>query len=201
MRILNPSAAFDCLFIARHLQHQNGSFSVPELHVFGYLACLLWLYREQPISDWDYTFVGTELGAPFSQDIDTAVNEFLEHGLFHRFHERLQMTELASKRLQSYESLALNSERIEYLYASCASTSALSVGMVCTALANEPELKRANMIPASRQLLEELAQSQLYLQFNVLHKLFSERSSDLRLPAVTWLSALYSSGLPDMVVA
>ena len=87
---LNPAATFDCLFVARRLQHLNGSFSIPELHIFGYLACLLWLYRNQPISDWGYTFVGTELGAPFSQDIDTAANEFLEHGLFHRTHEHLK---------------------------------------------------------------------------------------------------------------
>lgn len=154
----------------------------------SYLACLLWLYRNQPIVDWAYTFVGTELGAPFSQGIDTAANEFLERGLFHRTHERLQMTGLAERRLQIYEQLHLNLERVECLQAACATTSAFSVGMVCTALANEPELKRSISIPASRQLLEELARSQLYLQFSVLHKAFYGRSKDLRLPAVTWLT-------------
>jgi hypothetical protein len=197
---LNSAATFDCLFVARRLQQQNGSFSIPELHIFGYLACLLWLYRNQPITDWGYTFVGTELGAPFSQDIDTAANEFLEHGLFHRTHERLRMTELAERKLQIYEQLNLNFERVEYLQAACASISAFSVGMVCTALANEPELKRSNAIPASRQLLEELARSQLYLQFSALHKAFSGRSNDLRLPAVTWLTALYSSGISESAV-
>lgn len=198
---LNPAAAFDCLFIARRLQQQNGSFSIPELHIFGYLACLLWLYRNQPIADWAYTFVGTELGAPFSQDIDIAINEFLERGLFHRIHERLQMTELAERRLHIYEQLDLNLGRVECLQAACASTSAFSVGMVCTALANEPELKRSITIPASRQLLEELAQSQLYSQFSALHKAFYGRSDDLRLPAVTWLTALYRSDISDSVIA
>lgn len=198
---LNPAATFDCLFVARHLQQQNGSFSIPELHIFAYLACLLWLYRNQPITDWAYTFVGTELGAPFSQDIDAAANEFLERGLFHRTHERLRMSELAERRLHAYEQLDLNLGRVECLQASCASTSALSIGMVCTALANEPELKRSNTIPASRQLLEELARSQLYSQFGALHKAFYGRSDDLRMPAVTWLTALYSSGVSDSVTA
>jgi hypothetical protein len=141
--------------------------------------------------------VGTELGAPFSQSIDTAANEFLDRGLFHRTHERLQMTKLAEHRLHIYEQLDMNLGRVECLQAACASTSAFSVGMVCTALANEPELRRSIAIPASRQLLEELAQSQLYLQFNALHNAFSGRCDDLRLPAVTWLAALYSSGVSE----
>lgn len=199
--LLNPDATFDCLFVAHRLQRQNGSFNIPELHIFAYLACLLWLYRNQPVTDWGYTFVGTELGAPFSQEIDTAVNEFLERGFFHRAHERLRMTELAERRLHTYEQLGLNHERIECLQAACASNLAFSVGMVCTALANEPELRRSNAFPASRQLLEESAQSQLYEQFSVLHRVFSERSKDLRLPAVTWLTALYNSSVSNSVNA
>lgn len=198
---LNPAAAFDCLFIARRLQKQNGSFSIPELHIFAYLACLLWLYRNQPLADWAYTFVGTELGAPFSQDIDTVVNELLDRGLIYRTHERLQMTESAERRLHIYERLELNIGRVECLQAACASTSAFSVGMVCSALANEPELKRSIEIPSSRQLLEELARSQLYTQFSALHEAFSGRSNDLRLPAVTWLTALYSSGISESAMA
>jgi hypothetical protein len=199
--LLNPDATFDCLFVANRLQRQNGSFNIPELHIFAYLACLLWLYRNQPVIDWGYTFVGTELGAPFSQEIDTAVNECLERGFFHRTHERLHMTELAERRLHTYEQLGLNLERVEFLQAACASTAALSVGMVCTALANEPELRRSNALPASRQLLEESAQFQLYEQFSVLHKAFNERSKDLRLPAVAWLTALYSSSISNIANA
>ncbi|SDK69376.1 hypothetical protein SAMN05192566_2083 [Methylophilus rhizosphaerae] len=195
---INPVAAFDTLFIANQLQKKNGSFSIPELHIFGYLACLLWLYREQPIADWEYNFVGTELGAPFSQDMDTAANDFLEVSLFYRSHERLQITDLGIQKLINYEKFTLNKKRTEYLYAACSSTLALSVGMVCTALSNEPELKRSNATPASRLLLEELARSQLYDQFSILHTAFYGRSDDLRLPAVTWLSALYSSSMSEL---
>lgn len=200
MRIF-PDATFDCLYIAQHLQKQNGSFGIPELHVFAYLACLLWLYRNQPVADWGYIFVGTELGAPFSKEIDTAVNELLERGLFYRVHERLRMTEIAERRLYPYEQLGSNHERIECLQAACASNLAFSAGMVCTALSNEPELRRSKALPANRQLLEEAAQSQLYDQFSVLHRAFVGRSNDLRLPAVTWLTALYNLDVSDSVVA
>ena len=200
MRIF-PTATFDCLFIARHLQKQNESFNIPELHIFAYLSCLLWLYRDQPVVDWGYTFVGTELGAPFSQEIDTAVNELLGRGLFHRTHDRLHMTGIAEHRLYPYEQLESNVERVECLQAACASNLAFSVGMVCTALANEPELRRSKNVPANRQLLEEAARSQLYAQFGVLRQAFIGRSKDLRVPAVTWLTALYSMGESESVIA
>lgn len=199
MRIF-PAATFDCLFIARHLQKQNGSFNIPELHIFAYLSCLLWLYRDQPVVDWGYAFVGTELGAPFSLEIDTAVTELLERGLFHRTHDRFHMTETAERRLYPYELLKSNLDRVECLQAACASNLAFSVGMVCTALANEPELKRSKHIPANRLLLEDAARSQLYAQFGVLREAFIGRSRDLRMPAVTWLTALYSIGESNSVI-
>jgi len=65
MMRLNPDATFDCLYVANHLQVKQLSISPQEIHLFTYLACLLWLYKERVVSDWGYDFVGTELGAPF----------------------------------------------------------------------------------------------------------------------------------------
>ena len=46
-----------------------------ELHLFGYLACVLWLYTGRTADDWGYFFLGTALGAPFSPPVDTAITE------------------------------------------------------------------------------------------------------------------------------
>jgi len=191
---LNPDATFDCLFVANRLQIQRSSFSVQEVHLFTYLACLLWLYRERVVSDWGYEFVGTELGAPFSREIDTALKELLARGYFRKIHDHIRLTELAEQPLHDLSELTINQERSECLQAACSSTAVFSVGMVSSALAKEPELMRAKALPSSRLLLEDSARSQLYVQFDALRKAVSQRSNDLRLPAVVWLTALYRFG-------
>lgn len=190
---LHPNATFDCLLVARRLQAQGAVFTGPELHLFAYLACLLWLYREHIVTDWGYSFVGTELGAPYSQEIDSALKELLGRGFFLRVHDRLRMTELAERTLDEFTNLEMNRERAECLNAACASIAAFSLGMVTSALSQEPELSRAKALPSSRLLLEDAAQSQLYVQFEALRSNLDQRTSDLRLPAVVWLSALYRS--------
>ena len=190
---LNPDATFDCLFVADRLKREMGMFTPAELHLFTYLACLLWLYRRHVVADWGYAFVGTELGAPFSLDIDATIKELLERGYFLRIQDRLQMSSTAQEQLEDFGTLEMNAERVECLRAACASTSAFSVGMVGNALAQEPELKRARAVPVSRRLLEDAGQSQLFEQFDVLRSALSRGSSDLRVPAVVWLAALYRS--------
>ena len=49
---LNPEATYDCLFVAHCLQVSNGSFASPEIHLFAYFACLLWLYERKAVADW-----------------------------------------------------------------------------------------------------------------------------------------------------
>jgi hypothetical protein len=191
MNRLNPEATFDCLFIIERLQGNRTSLTSQEIHLFAYLGCLLWIYRKRPVEDWGYGFVGTELGAPFSQEIDTSINELVERGYLRRVHGRVDSTEIASDSLRYLTALASNTERIECLDAACSSTAAFSVGMVSNALTNEPELSRAQAVPSSRMLLEETARSQLYEQFDALRSALDQRGDDLRLPAVVWLSALY----------
>jgi hypothetical protein len=193
MRQINPDATFDCLFIAQSLQKQSASVSPQETYLFAYLACLLWIYDEKPATDWGYSFVGTDLGAPFSQDIDYATKELVERGYFRKAHERIQMTEFAEKALQDLMQLSLNHGRIKCLQAACATTAAFSVGMVSNALSNEPDLRRSQALRSSRFFLEKPAQSQLYLQFNTLRQALPHDNVDLRVPAVLWLTALYSS--------
>lgn len=190
---LHPNATFDCLLVARRLQTQGAAFTGPELHLFAYLACLLWLYQKHIVTDWGYSFVGTELGAPYSLEIDSSLKELLGRGFFLRVHDRLRMTELAEQTLEEFSKLEMNRDRAECLNAACASIAAFSLGMVTSALSHEPELRRAKVLPSSRLLLEEAAQSQLYVQFEALRANLNLPTSDLRLPAVVWLSALYRS--------
>jgi hypothetical protein len=190
---LHPNATFDCLLVAQRLQAQGAAYTGPELHLFAYLACLLWLYQKNIVTDWGYSFVGTELGAPYSQEIDSALKELLGRGFFRRIHDRLGLTKLAETTLDEFTNLEMNRERAECLNAACASIAAFSLGMVTSALSQEPDLSRAKALPSNRLLLEDAAQSQLYVQFEALRSNLDPRTTDLRLPAVVWLSALYRS--------
>jgi hypothetical protein len=189
----NPDATYDCLLIADRIQHGSGRFATAELHLFAYLACLLSLYRGGTPVDWGYSFVGTELGAPYSLAVDGAVNLLAERGCFLRVGDRFGTTESAGALLRGFSGLAMNRLREECLLAACSCMAAFSVGMVCSALTQEPDLLRASGTPMSRLLLEDAARTQLYSHFDALRGALRETDADLRLPAVTWLAALYGA--------
>lgn len=190
---LNPEATFDSLFIGDRLLREAGTVAASDFHLFAYLACLLWLYNHMPVSEWGYEFVGTELGAPYSQDIDEALRLLTERGYFVTVEERFSIAATGLVALHDLSVLSVNQERTECLRAACASTAALSMGMVGNALSEEPELHRARTIPMSRRLLERSGQDQLYLQFEALRGALQGGGGDLRVPAVVWLQALYRS--------
>lgn len=190
---INTFAAFDSLLLADRIENRIGSFAPAEIHIFAYLACLLWLYRRRAVTDWGYGFVATELGAPFSVEIDSSVKQLLEGGSFERVEHRMVLGDSARRSLQVFAEMGMNRDRSECLSAALASTAALSVGMVSTAVVAEPDLKRAKAFPSTRRLLEEPARTQLYAQFQALWQGIGEQNVDLRLPAVVWLTALYES--------
>lgn len=191
---LNPLPTFDCLYLGSQLQRQLDGFSPAELHLISYLACLLSLYRRTPTSDWGYNFVSTELGAPFSREIEVTASELSRRGFFSRVHEQLQMTRIAEERLVELQALSLFQERSECLKAASASIVAFSLGTVREALWNEPELRRAKSLRANRTLLEEPGLGLIYEEFGFLREALGGHSVDLRLPAVVWLTALFRSG-------
>jgi len=104
------------------------------------------------------------------------------------------MTTAAEERLATIRSLSLIQRRIQFLDAACASATALSIGMVSTALGSEPELNRSKLLPNTRLLLEDAARQQLYAQFDALRRGIGVENKDLRVPAVVWLTALYQYG-------
>src|ERR1700737_1394171 len=162
---LNPVATYDCLFLANRLQKHLGGFATGEVHLFAYLACLLWLYRELPLTDWGYQFLGTELGAPYSREIDGAVHELVSRGFFQRSGEHVVMTKDAVEQLAQLQTLKFYKERSQCLGAAGDSMLAFSIGMVRAALSNDPELHRARHNPSNRVLLESPGLDIIYEQF------------------------------------
>ena len=193
---VDPDALLDSLYIIRCLRDEGVSPGIAEVHLFAYLGCLLWLYRTNNLADWGYSFAGTELGAPYSVAIGAAVQEMVGRGILSRTTDGLLLSTKAAERLKPIEQLSINRPRLECLRAACESAVPLTPGIINSALAEEPELKRARATPVNRPLLEEAARSQLYEHFEALRLGFEGRQVDLRLPAVVWLSALYRAARP-----
>jgi hypothetical protein len=192
---LAPEPTIDALYIGRHLQREYGSFAQSHIHYLTYLSCLLWLYRRYAFADWGYEFVGTELGAPFSVSVDLAMKELNERGYLIQESDRYLLPDTALQLLEDIETSETYSDRINCLTAACSSTIAFPIGMVTTALDQEPELQRTLLFPSSRILLEESARERLFEDFTLISNTLSS-SSDLRVPAIVWLTALYRSAQP-----
>ena len=69
-----PEAIFDTLYIGSRIESKLDDFSHPEVQFFAYLSCLLSLYNGNPLSFWEYSFIKTQLGSPYSVDIKEAWN-------------------------------------------------------------------------------------------------------------------------------
>lgn len=198
---LNPAATIDCLYFGDRLQQIVGGFSAAELHMLGYFACLLSLYRRAPLADWGYQFIGTKCGAPFSKDVEESCNVLLNGGYFIVEGNRLNFTTLAGERLQQLSFLDLFKKRRESLVGAASAVVAFPLGIVREALSNEPDLQRARLVPLNRELLETAAVESIYEQFDVLKSAFGDIHDDLRLPAVAWITALYQSDELAMAAA
>ena len=56
---VNPLASFDAIALLNSTQKQLNNASRTEIQLLSYLACLLSIYKNQPVSDWGYDFYCT----------------------------------------------------------------------------------------------------------------------------------------------
>jgi hypothetical protein len=168
----------------------SGGASSSEIHLFAYLACLLSLYNSEPVSTWGYRFAGTKEGAPFSPDIAQAISLLYTSG---NTTEKANLYTITGIGLIEYEDLSVlsqNTRRDMYVEGACSATYALPIGLVRQALLQEPVLRRATTLSTARQLLELADLSTLYAQFDSLSRAIGVDTSELMVPAVTWLTYL-----------
>jgi hypothetical protein len=187
----NPLALFDSLFIASHLEAVSGSSSPSEIQSFAYLGCLMHLYGGGSSSEWGYVFLGTEAGAPFSSALAEAFGFLVDTNSLYYAPQRVRITARAAKLCEQMSMLATNSQRLPALQAACSTALALSPGIVCSTLNEEPELHRSHIAPSRRPLLQASGIKQLHLHFEALRKSPVGDSLDLRVPAIVWLEALF----------
>src|ERR1700722_534580 len=79
---VTPEAFFDSLSLAHKLDNFLDGFRLEEIHLFSYFSSILFLYRQNPVSEWQYRFTISDTGYPFSEAIYEAVNRHIQNGLF-----------------------------------------------------------------------------------------------------------------------
>jgi hypothetical protein len=187
---VNPFAYFDCLAMTSRLQPILGNVAVGEVHLFAYLSCLLSLYRSRPIAEWDYKFAGTREGSPFSSDVEAALGALIRGGLLLEKDDFLQISERGQDEFELLESLEINRIRLQFLDGACNSVLALPVGIIRDAVANDPGIRPAKVLSATRPLLDESSTDEFYVAFAALSKAVGVDITDLMIPAVIWVRYL-----------
>ena len=188
--MVNPYAVFDCLSVGARLQSSLDNFAEAEIHLFSYLGCLLSLYRQRPVSDWNYKFTGTKNGSPFSTEINEAFKQLYISGFLEIKDEYYKLSDKGLGEYNLLKSLTQNANRDVFIDGACASLLSLPVGFIRNALSNEPEIKRVFALSTSRWLLEEERVESLYEQFASLSAAIGIEIKDLMVPAIVWLKYL-----------
>lgn len=187
---MNPYASFDLLATAFHLRPSLGSLVHEESHLFGYLACLLFLYSGRPVSEWGYSFVATPHGAPYSVDLDSALRYHSEVGFLAKHGMLYSLTDRGEEEYRALSTLSDLASRDTYLEAASSSSLAVPVGLVRRAISRDPDIHAARALPTRRLLLSETALDALYAHFSALRRAVGEAGTDLLVPSVVWINYL-----------
>lgn len=193
----NPDAVYDCLYIGNRLQRKMNDFSMYEIQFFAYFSCLLSLYEGNAVETWNYSFVRTELGSPYSSDIHKGISVLLSTDFIVQSHGEpayYQITSRGSRYLEFIEqSIASISIRRRYLDTACDSASLLPIGSIKEAINSEPVLSSAKNSMRKNLLLEtNPATKVLHAQFKSLKTALQDTYNDLIIPAAVWIEALNS---------
>ncbi len=192
----SPEAIFDTLFIGQRLQRKIEDFSQYEIQFFAYFSCLLSLYEGNTVEDWKYSFVKTELGSPYSIDIDASIQILYASGKLSQTENSKEYFTVnkAGNEFFNFQNEAASSlaGRKKYLLTACNTISLIPFGAIKEAISGEPVLYSASNSLSKRSLLEDSnpATRVLYSQFKDLKLALQDKYQDLIVPAVVWLESL-----------
>ncbi|MFC3714322.1 hypothetical protein ACFOMD_17265 [Sphingoaurantiacus capsulatus] len=191
-----PEAFFDAVTIIRRVGPELGGASRFEIQRIAYLACLLGLYDGKPLAIWGYQFIRSEFGAPFSADLNGALERLYTSGLATlssggRFvvgdDAFLRSKPLLSDRLKPRE---------RWLMPACDSALFLPASTLAAGIDGEPTSASAALQDGNPPLLSNSAQSLLYDQIHALRKVAGVVPDDLLTPSMVWMT--YSAKLPSL---
>lgn len=181
---VKPEAFYDSLSLANKLDNFLDGFKVEEIHLFSYFSSILYLYRQNSITEWNYRFIISENGYPFSDDINEAINRHIQNGLFDEKETYCTITSRGTDEFNKFKALSSFKKREECLNAACTTSILMPYSQTLRALLNDPQIVREKQ----NQNRPWLEQSNIYPKFQELSQAVGVPMNDLLLPAVTWIS-------------
>lgn len=193
---ISPDASFDILYIGNNLMGNMGDFSKSEIQFFSYFSCLLSIYDGKTLQEWDYDFVKTDLGIPYSLSLDNAFDSLIANNLITSVDGPRTFFKLTENGCRFLEFLNTKmtqlEERRKYLSASCSTIELTPLGHLKDALGNDPVIQSAkNSLTKKTLLLEgDPATNVLYSQLTNLRVALRGKYDNLIVPAMVWIESL-----------
>jgi len=181
-----PEAFFDSLSLAHKLDNYLDGFKLEEVHLFAYFSSILFLYKGNPVSNWQYKFTVGPNGYPFSTEINEATSRHIQNGLFEYRDNYYIISGRGTDEFSRFSALSIFKEREEYLSAACTTTILVPYVETERALLNDSEIEKVK----SLQNESWLDQSKIYQKFQEISQYVGVSAKDLLIPAVTWVNYL-----------
>jgi hypothetical protein len=181
-----PEAFFDSLSLAHKLDNYLDGFKLEEIHLFAYFSSILFLYKGNLVSDWQYRFTVDANGYPFSTEIGEATSRHIQNGLFELKNNYYSITGRGADEFSRFSSLSIFAKREEFLGAACTTSILVPYAETERALLNDFEIEKVKSLRNDSWL----DQSKIYQKFQEISLSVGVTAKDLVIPAVTWVNYL-----------
>ena len=186
----NSTSIFDTLYIVSKTEAQYGSLSLTEVTFLSYFACLLSLYKGNPVSVWEYSFMRNEQGVPVSAELAEACSLLISKGQIAKEKGCYHITDAGKERLAFMTNLELFKPRQEYLQAACDCLLTGTIAELLNTLSGDAVITESSVHTMKYLNSEDnSAVSRLHQQFGIVRQAIGERKN-LFIPALSWLEYL-----------
>jgi len=138
---LLPESLFDSLSIGLKLYNFFDGFNRNEIQLFSYFSSVLFPYTKEPLSEWKYKYIVDDIGYPFSEKINTAIDSHLINGNFEEKGNYMTITTRGMRTFDDIKELKYFQNREEAINASCTTSIMIPFKETEEALLKDPEYK------------------------------------------------------------
>ena len=154
----------------------------------------MFAYARNPVADWDYYFFATSHGAPFSDELEIAVQDLINTRILADEGSVLSVTSNGQEHLEQLKLLKEASAHSSFLQAATQTSLFYPPGLAQSAIKTNPDMKMRNGRTTVR-LFGDYAMNSTYEALARLRELVgTQRTADLTVPALAWI-AFYSRNL------
>lgn len=185
--MLNIYAIYDTLYVIEKTKSQCSGLSLNELNFLSYFACLLSLYQGHPVSEWGYSFLRNNQGAPISAELLESCQMLVQQVELQKQDMIYTITERGTQRMSFFTELSELKSRNPYLDAACNCLLIDSIVSILSIISKDA-LITESMVHELKCLNsgDNSALSILHEQFDLIKRAIGDHRN-LFIPATSWL--------------